>query len=29
MHLAGAARLHKLIFDKGFLDGSTLWWLHP
>jgi len=27
MNLAGAARLHKVIFDKGFLDGSTLWWL--
>jgi hypothetical protein len=28
MNLAGAARLHKVIFDKGFLDGSTLWWLN-
>jgi hypothetical protein len=27
MNLAGAARLHKVVFDKGFLDGSTLWWL--
>jgi Transposase DDE domain len=27
LNLAGAARLHKVIFDKGFLDGSTLWWL--
>jgi Transposase DDE domain len=27
MNLAGYARLHKVIFDKGFLDGSTLWWL--
>jgi hypothetical protein len=25
LNLAGAARLHKVIFDKGFLDGSTLW----
>jgi hypothetical protein len=24
MHLAGAARLHKIIFDQGCLDGSTL-----
>jgi hypothetical protein len=28
MNLAGAARLHKVIFDKGFLDGTTLWWLN-
>jgi hypothetical protein len=28
MNLAGVARLHKVIFDKGFLDGSTLWWLN-
>jgi hypothetical protein len=27
LNLAGAARLHKVIFDKGFLDVSTLWWL--
>jgi hypothetical protein len=27
LNLAGAARLHTVIFDKGFLDGSTLWWL--
>jgi Transposase DDE domain len=27
MNLAGVARLHKVIFDKGFLDGTTLWWL--
>jgi DDE family transposase len=27
LHLAGAARLHKVLFDQGFLDGSTLWWL--
>jgi Transposase DDE domain len=26
-NLAGCARLHKLIFDKGFLDGTDLWWL--
>jgi hypothetical protein len=27
LHLAGAGRLHQVIFDKGFLDGSTLWWI--
>jgi hypothetical protein len=27
MNLAGVTRLHKVIFDKGFLDGTTLWWL--
>jgi Transposase DDE domain len=27
MNLAGVARLQKVIFDKGFLDGTTLWWL--
>jgi hypothetical protein len=27
LNLAGSARLHKVIFDKGFLDGTTLWWL--
>ena len=27
LNLAGPTRLHKVIFDKGFLDGSTLWWL--
>ena len=27
MNLAGYARLHKVAFDKGFLDGTTLWWL--
>jgi hypothetical protein len=26
-NLAGAARLAKVVFDKGFLDGSDLWWL--
>jgi hypothetical protein len=25
--LAGDARLAKVVFDKGFLDGTTLWWL--
>jgi len=27
-NLAGAARLHKVVFDKGFLDGTDLWWLN-
>jgi hypothetical protein len=27
LNLQGYARLHKVIFDKGFLDGTTLWWL--
>ena len=26
-NLAGYARLHKVVFDKGFLDGVDLWWL--
>ena len=26
-NLAGHARLHKVVFDKGFLDGGDLWWL--
>src|SRR6266850_4181015 len=26
-NLAGYARLVKGVFDKGFLDGTTLWWL--
>ena len=26
-HLAGHARLHKVVFDRGFLDGPDLWWL--
>jgi hypothetical protein len=26
-NLAGDARLHKVVFDKGFLDGVDLWWL--
>jgi hypothetical protein len=29
LHLAGAARLHQVIVDTGFLDGSTLWWRNP
>jgi DDE family transposase len=27
MNLAGDARRHKVVFDKGFLDGTTLGWL--
>lgn len=27
MNLAGYARLAKVVFDKGFFDGTTLWWL--
>jgi Transposase DDE domain len=27
MNLAGDARLHKVVFDRGFLDGVDLWWL--
>jgi Transposase DDE domain len=26
-NLVRAARLQKLVFDKGFLDGADLWWL--
>jgi hypothetical protein len=26
-NLAGQTRLHKVVFDKGFLDGTDLWWL--
>ena len=26
-NLAGYTRLHKVVFDKGFLDGTDLWWL--
>jgi hypothetical protein len=26
-NLAGDARLHKLVFEKGVLDGTDLWWL--
>jgi hypothetical protein len=25
--LAGHARLHKVVFDRGLLDGVELWWL--
>jgi Transposase DDE domain len=27
LNVQGYARLHKVIFDKGLLDGPTLWWL--
>lgn len=27
INLAGHARLHKVVFDKGFWDGIDLWWL--
>jgi hypothetical protein len=26
-NLTGQVRLHKVVFDKGFLDGVDLWWL--
>jgi hypothetical protein len=26
-NLAGSAHLHKVVFDRGFLDGPDLWWL--
>jgi hypothetical protein len=26
-NLAGHARLHKVVFDLGFLHGADLWWL--
>jgi Transposase DDE domain len=26
-NLAGAARLHKVVFARGFWDGVDLWWL--
>jgi hypothetical protein len=26
-NLAGHARLHKVVFDRGFWDGTDLWWL--
>jgi Transposase DDE domain len=26
-NLAGHTRLHKVVFDRGFLDGGDLWWL--
>jgi hypothetical protein len=25
--LAGAARLHKVVCDRGFVEGTDLWWL--
>jgi hypothetical protein len=28
-NLAGTARLHKVVFDRGFLDGADRWWLDP
>jgi hypothetical protein len=27
LNLQGYARLQKVIFDNGFLEGATLWWL--
>jgi len=26
-NLAGSARLHKVVFDRGVWDGTDLWWL--
>jgi Transposase DDE domain len=26
-NLVGDTRLHKVVFDRGFLDGADLWWL--
>jgi hypothetical protein len=26
-NLGGAARLHKLVCDRGFVEGTDLWWL--
>jgi len=26
-NLTGAARLYKVVVDRGFLDGTELWWL--
>ncbi|MGH8071082.1 MAG: transposase [Candidatus Entotheonellia bacterium] len=26
-NLAGHARLHTVVFDRGLLDGVALWWL--
>ena len=26
-NLAGHTRLHKVVFDKDFWDGTDLWWL--
>jgi hypothetical protein len=28
-HLSGDARLHKVVFDRGVLDGGDVWWLQP
>jgi hypothetical protein len=28
-NVAGHARLHKVVFDTGCLDGVDLWWLAP
>jgi hypothetical protein len=27
IHLGSAARLHKVVCDQGFVDGTALWWL--
>jgi hypothetical protein len=27
MHVAGYARRHTVVFDRGVLDGTTVWWL--
>jgi hypothetical protein len=27
LNLAGASRLAQVVFDKGFWEGTTLWWL--
>jgi hypothetical protein len=27
MHLAGWARLHQVVFERGCLDGTARWWL--
>jgi hypothetical protein len=27
MNLAGYARLSQVVFDRGFWDGTTRWWL--
>ena len=28
-HLTGLTRWHKVVFDRGCLDGADLWWLDP
>jgi hypothetical protein len=28
-NVGGKARRHKVVFDRGFLDGADLWWLDP